>query len=88
MSDSYREQCIKAKDARRGVVEQRAPKPKKRGKVAKPWVVQYLSPFHFLRNGDWSAYARYRTREDAQMNLAKFQRKLPRWQWRIVGPDV
>jgi hypothetical protein len=81
---SYREDCNAAKDARRGITEQK-PVGRKSSKAApKLFMLQYMSHFHRYEGNTWRKWGRYRTEEEANRAMAQMQRKLPTWGWRVV----
>lgn len=83
---SYREDCIKAKAVREGIVEQR-PVSGKNGKVF-PIVMEYRYTWVFCWNGPgdgkWRKWNRYRTKEEAQMAMDGLRRKRgANWEFRL-----
>lgn len=82
---SYREDCNEARDARRGITEQREIKPKVRKKVPKPFVLEYQDINVSARyRKKWGKWDRYPTRELADAAMARQARKITTWNWRVV----
>ena len=87
---SYREDCIRAKAIKAGIIELR-PVSGKNGK-AKPVALEYrLVPGHQLEwldreknRGRWRKWKSYRTLEEAQIAAENLRRKHPTlWEFRI-----
>ena len=92
MSTTYREDCLKAKAAKAGIIEQR-PVRGKSGKP-RPVVLEFRTiPGHPLgsisgHKNRWLKWKAYRTEAEAQ-NAAEVQRRKHStlWEFRIRGAD-
>jgi hypothetical protein len=85
MTGTYREGNLAAKNAKRGIVEQRRVLPKSKTPAKHKFLLMYRSPR--WKPDRWFVCSRHHTEQDAQHNLDKMLRVLPKWQYKIV-PNI
>jgi hypothetical protein len=88
MSD-WKENAIRRRHARDGVIEQRSAGGK--NKRERPWIVYYrfreAKGIFIVDDGKWRKRGKYRTKEEAERAAQILERKLSFLETRIDGPN-
>jgi hypothetical protein len=82
MTSSYREGNLTAKKVRQGIVEPRPVLPKSKTPAKHKFKLMYRCPR--WPDDRWSVCSKHRDEQDAQHNLDKMLRVLPKWEYKII----